>query len=195
MTSIYTDTAIIEDIKSGGVKRQRAITHIYQEKELKNQIIALVTKNSGSRDEGIEIFHEGIIALDENIRKGKYEEKGKLRGYLYTLCRFLWLNKIKRSSKTTYTSELNQLDEVNFETPESLSMSNEQKDILGQLLSRLGEKCEKILELWKLSYSMEEIADQVGLGNAGIARRQRYRCYQKLMKLLEEEPNLKNSLI
>ncbi len=195
MTSIYTDSAIIEDIRTGGSKRQRAITHIYQEKELKNKIVAFVKNNSGSKEDGVEIFHEGIIALDENIRKGKYEEKGKLRGYLYTMCRFLWLNKIKRSNRTTYTSEMSQLDEVNLETPESLSMSNEQKDILGNLLSRLGEKCEKILELWKLSYSMEEIAEMAGLLNAGVARRQRYNCYQKLMKLLEDEPNLKKSLI
>ncbi len=74
-------------------------------------------------------------------------------------------------------------------------MSNETKDLLGQILSRLGEKCEKILELWKLSYSMEEIADKVGLLNAGVARRQRYNCYQKLMNLLEKEPNLRKSLI
>ena len=32
------------------------------------------------------------------------------------------------------------------------------------MLSQIGEKCKQILELWRLSYSMEEIAEKVGLG-------------------------------
>ena len=106
----------------------------------------------------------------------------------------MWLNRLKRDGRMEYTSEISQLDQKNLETPESLSMSNEQKDLLSNILSRLGEKCQQILELWKLSYSMEEIAQKVGLQNSGIARRQRYNCYQKLIQLLEKEPQLKNSL-
>ena len=195
MRSDYTNAMLLEDIQAGGTKRQKAIAFIYKDKELKNQVIAFVKRNSGSPEDGIDIFHEGIIALDDNIRKGKYQEEGKLQAYLFSICRFLWLNKIKRNKKMVYTDEISQLDKVAYDTPESLSMSAEQKDMLEQLLSRLGEKCEKILELWKLSYSMEEIAEKVGLKNAGVARRQRYNCYQKLMKILDKEPNLKNSLI
>ena len=194
MTSDYSNAMLLEHIQAGGVKRQKAIAYIYRDKALKNQIIAFVKRNSGSAEDGIDIFHEGIIALDDNIRKGKYQEEGKLQAYLFSICRFLWLNKIKRNKKMVYTDELSQLDKVAYDTPESLSMSEEQKNLLGEVLSRLGEKCEKILELWKLSYSMEEIAQKVGLKNAGVARRQRYNCYQKLMQILDKEPNLKNSL-
>ena len=75
-----------------------------------------------------------------------------------------------------------------------MSLANEQKNVIQQLLGRLGDKCQKILELWKLSYSMEEIATQVGLKDAGVARRQRYNCYQKLLKIVEQEPSLLNFL-
>lgn len=195
MTSNYTDAILIEHIKAGGMKRQAAIAHIYRDKALKNQVVAFVRKNSGSKDDGIEIFHEGIITFDDNIRKNKYKDEGKLNAYLFSMCRFLWLNKLKRNKRMVYTDESSQFEEISYDTPESLSMNNEQKDILGQLLSRLGEKCEKILELWKLSYSMEEIAQIVGLKDAGVARRQRYNCYQKLLQILDKEPNLKNSLM
>ena len=194
MTTTFTDIELVENIKTGGMKRQNAITHIYRDKQLKNQVVSFVKKNSGNQEDGIDIFHEGIIALDENIRKNKYQQRGPLRGYLFSTCRFLWLNKLKRNQRMVYTAENSQLDQVSFETPESLSLNGEQKDILGKLLGQLGDKCKQVLELWKLSYSMEEIAAQVGLKNATIARKQRYNCYQKLLRVVDSQPNLKTIL-
>jgi len=194
MTSQLSDAELVANIKAGGSKRQAAIAHLYKDKKLKNQILAFVTKNSGNRDDGIDVFHEGIISLDDNIRKNKYEGKGQLRGYLYSICRFIWLNKLKRSDRMVYTDETSKLDAVSYETPEALALSEEQKDILARLLEQLGEKCQQILEMWKLTYSMEEIAKAVGLKHAGMARKQRYVCYQKLMKVIEAKPHLKTIL-
>ncbi len=194
MTTVLLNDSVLEQIKNGGSHRQRAIALIYNDKKLKNQVIDFVKKNSGSRDDGIDIFHEGIIAFDENVRKHKYRGEGNLKGYLFSICRFIWLNRLKRDKRMVYTAETSQLDHVLEETPECLTLKDEQKAILDRLLGNLGDKCKKILELWKLSYSMEEIATQVGLKDAGVARRQRYKCYQKLMKVLDDAPNLKNVL-
>ena len=194
MKSIDTDQSLLEDIKKGGMKRQEAIATIYRDKKLKNQVIAFVKNNSGDSDQGIDIFHEGIITLDDNVRKDKYRGDGNLKGYLYSTCRFLWLNKLRRNKRVVYTEKEGTLDQIVVDTPESLSIDEEQKSVLNNLLQQLGEKCQQILELWKLSYSMEEIAEKVGLGNAGIARRQRYNCYQKLLGIVENRPELKNIL-
>lgn len=194
MTSHLSDAELVVRIQAGGAQRQAAIAHLYRDKKLKNQIVAYVTKNSGNREDGIDIFHEGIISLDDNIRKGKYKGEGQLRGYLYSICRFLWLNKLKRADRMVYTEEESQLDEVSYDTPESLALSEEQKDILDRLLAMLGEKCEQILELWKLAYSMQEIAEKVGLKHADMARKQRYVCYKKLMKIIDDQPHLKTIL-
>ncbi|MBK8501706.1 MAG: hypothetical protein IPL46_05580 [Saprospiraceae bacterium] len=56
MKSITTDSSLLEDIKNGGMKRQQAIATIYQDKQLKNQVVGFVKNNSGSSDEGIDIF-------------------------------------------------------------------------------------------------------------------------------------------
>ena len=194
MTSTFTDTEIVVQIKAGGMKRQQAIAKIYQDRQLKNQIVAFVKKNNGNREDGIDVYHEGIIALDLNIRKDKYEQKGKLKAYLFSTCRFIWLNKLKKNQRMVYTSENFQLDQVAKHTPESLVMAEEQKDVIKKMLSGLGEKCQKILELWKLSYSMVEIADQVGLKNPDVARKQRYNCYQKLLQLVDKQPHFKSTL-
>jgi RNA polymerase sigma factor (sigma-70 family) len=194
MKSITTDSSLLEDIKSGGMKRQQAIATIYQDKQLKNQVVGFVKNNSGSSEEGIDVFHEGIIALDDNVRKDKYRGDGNIKAYLYSICRFLWLNKLKKNKRMFYTEDTATLDQVSSDTPESISLEDEKKQILNQLFQILGDKCQQILEIWKLSYSMEEIAEKVGLDNAGIARRQRYNCYQKLLSIIDQEPSLKDIL-
>lgn len=194
MKSITNENSLLEDIKSGGMRRQQAIASIYKDNQLKNQVVSFVKNNSGNSEEGIDIFHEGIIALDDNVRKDKYRGDGNIKGYLYSICRFLWLNRLKKDKRMVYTEDTATLDQVSIDTPESLSLADEQKKILNQLLQMLGDKCQQILEMWKLSYSMEEIAEKVGLENAGIARRQRYNCYQKLLNIIDSEPALKNIL-
>jgi RNA polymerase sigma factor (sigma-70 family) len=194
MTKILLDDNLVRLIKAGGSDRQKAITLIYKDKKLKNQVIDFVKKNSGNREDGIDVFHEGIIAFDENVRKDKYRGQGNLKGYLFSICRFIWLNRLRRDKRMVYTDENTTFDEVSHETPESLSLMQEQKKILDSLLLRLGEKCEKVLELWKLSYSMEEIAKIAGLKNAGVARKQRYKCFQKLMHMINNDPQILNVL-
>jgi RNA polymerase sigma factor (sigma-70 family) len=194
MITTFSEEAIIESIEAGGQKRQRAIALIYEDRALKNQIVAFVKSHNGNHEDGVDVFHEGIIAFDKNIRGGNYKGEGKLKGYLYSTCRFIWLNKLKRNKKIVYTAEESQLDQVLYETPESLSLAEEQKKIIASLLGQLDQKCGKILELWKLSYSMDEIAQQVGLKDGSIARRQKYNCYQKLLQIVDKAPNLKNIL-
>ncbi len=194
MITTFSEEAIIESIAAGGPKRQKAIALIYQDKALKNQIVAFVKNHNGNQEDGVDVFHEGIIAFDKNIRGGNYKGEGKLKGYLYSTCRFIWLNKLKRNKKIVYTQEESQLDQVLYETPESLSLAEEQKKIIAALLGQLDQKCGKILELWKLSYSMDEIAKQVGLKDGSVARRQKYNCYQKLLQIVDKAPNLKNIL-
>ncbi|MCB0375539.1 MAG: sigma-70 family RNA polymerase sigma factor [Sinomicrobium sp.] len=194
MINNFSETEIVANIRAGGLKRQQALTQIYREKQLKNQVIAFVQQNSGNREDGIDIFHEGIIALDLNIRQNKYQQTGKLNAYLFSTCRFLWLNQLKKKRRMVYTDEHFQLDQEVHHNPESLFMSEEQKEVINTLLSNLTEKCKLILELWKLSYSMEEIAEQASLKNAAVARKQRYNCYQKFLHLIDEHPGLKSAL-
>ena len=99
MKALGSKQPTVEDIKAGGSRRKRAIEAIYRDAKLKNQVVAFVAKNSGTREEGIDIFHEGIIALDANVRNDKYRGEGNIEGYLYSTCRFLWLNKMKRQQR------------------------------------------------------------------------------------------------
>lgn len=194
MKAKYTDSELITAIKAGGTQRQRAIRYIYNNKGFSQKIIQFVKNNSGNLQDGQDAFHEGIIVLDRNIRQDKFRGESALSSYLYSICRFHWMNQIRKKAKVDYTEDQQRLDEVEIENPENMMMGDERKTMLEKILSQLGERCQKILHLWKLSYSMEEIAEKLGFSSAAMARKNKYRCHKSLMKYLEENPEERDFL-
>ena len=186
----YSDSEIVEAIKSGGRGRQDVIRFLYKQNDLKTKIIQFVQRNSGNFQDGQDMFHEGIIVMDRNIRQDKFKMESSVNGYIFSICRFLWMNQIRKQGKMTLTEDNTRLDEVEESTPETQLFDEEQKNVLRKLMSQLGERCQKILELWKLSYSMDEIATELKFSSAAMARKNKYRCQKSLMDIVGKNPEL-----
>lgn len=193
-SQIFTEKEIVKAIQSGGLQREKVIRYLYNDRDLKNKVQYFVKNNSGNLQDGEDIFHEGIIVLDRNIRQDKYKEESSVQGYLYSICRFLWMNQIRKNSKVSLTDDTMQMDQTEHSTPEVQLFEEEQKTLLRDLIGNLGDRCRKILELWKLSYSMEEIANELGFSSAAMARKNKYRCHKSLLEIIKENPQLVNSL-
>jgi RNA polymerase sigma factor (sigma-70 family) len=189
-----TDSQYLEAITGGGSARETALRGIYNDSELKRKVIAFVRNRQGNAEDGQDMFHEGIIVLDRNIREGKFRGEAPLKGYLYSICRFLWMNQLRKNAHTTQGAELALANEPDEYTPEITMIAQERKNLLNGLLSQLGERCQQILELWKLSYSMEEIAEKLGFSSPDMARKAKYRCHLSLMELVQQNPEMQQSL-
>ena len=186
--SEFTDESLIEAIKNGGSARQRAIQHIYHNGNMRDKVVHFVKQNSGNEQDGQDMFHEGIIVLDRNIRQEKFRGESKLSLYLYSICRFQWMNQLRKKGKVDLKSDHTSMDDVAPENPETEFVTAERKAMLQKVVSQLNERCQRLLEMWKLSYSMEEIAAELGFSSAAMARKNRYRCHQSLIKLLKDNP-------
>ena len=71
-----------------------------------------------------------------------------------------------------------------------MAISDERKDLLDKAIAQLGERCQKILGLYKLDYSMKEAAEILALSSAELAKKQASECRKKLRDYLEERPEL-----
>lgn len=182
------DRKLIEAILQGGNDRQRAIRQIYDNRELKSKVSSYVRNHGGNAVDGEDMYHEGIIVLDRNIREGKFREETSIDGYLYSICRFLWMNQARKQAKTNLTDQQTPFDGASDITPETAYTDQERKKTLQSILDKMEARCRTILKLWQLSYSMKEIAAEMGLANDTQARKAKYRCHQALMKLLKENP-------
>lgn len=189
-----TDEEIVKFILFGGEKREAALVELYKDEICKRKVIQYVRNNQGNESDGKDLFHDGIIVVDRNIRQLKFRGDSSLHHYIYSVCKFLWLNKLKKKRRMVYSDEEKTLDEVVEKNPESILLKNELKDNLSSTLDLLGIRCKKILELWKLNYSMKEIAEICEISSESMARKLKHQCYQKLLKIVEENPGIRRNL-
>ena len=59
-------------------------------------------------------------------------------------------------------------------------------------LDNIGVRCKKILRLKQLDHSLDEIANEVGLSSASMAKKEAYRCRIRFRKFLDDNPDWKD---
>jgi RNA polymerase sigma factor (sigma-70 family) len=181
-------------IRSGGSNREQALSSLYNVAGLFFRIKQMVTNHGGNEEDARDVFHEGIITLDRKIRQDEYEDRGTIESYLFGVCRFIWSNQQRKNKRVELKEDFTPYDQSTGENPLDTMLNNEGQKMVATLFSQLGENCSKILSLWKLSYSMNEIAEEMGLPSGDNARKHKFRCYQKLLGLIDNSPELATNL-
>lgn len=162
-----------------GISEKRNDAFLFLYNNHINSIINMVKKNSGDEEDAMDIFQEGMIALWVNIKKGKYVLDGntKVSTYLFSVCRNLWLKKLRGNKKIV---SLDQQEREYAEETIEEDDSFEKIQKLETLFSQLGEKCRSILhEFYYKKSSMKDIALQFNYEEK-TAKNEKYRCMQRL---------------
>lgn len=175
-----TELEIVEGLKADD---ENAFKAIY--KQHFSVISKFIINNSGSEQEAKDIFQDSIIVLFRNIREVNFKLDCKIRTYLYSVSRRLWLNELKKRGKTgadisDYENFIifNEVDEIDF------NIKERQLALIAQSLSILGEPCNTIITDFYINrFSMQAIADKMGYTNFENAKNQKYKCLQRLKKI------------
>ncbi len=167
--------------------RHKVLGKLGDDPDLKRQIRAVVMKNSGNLEDAEDCFQNGLELLDKQLTEGKYRG-GAIKGFFYQTCYNLWRNELKKRRTVPMADEaLHQ--PVELEDPLTVYESNLSRQLLDEILQRLGASCQKILNLKYFimdQLSMDEIAVQMGLKNAQNASNTLTKCRKKLWELLVE---------
>lgn len=142
-----------------------------------------VNGNSGNDDEAQDIFQDGIIALWNQMKCGKYshESDNKLGSYLLTICKFRWLERVKSYGfRNKVMMEQNNNLESDDQTALQSMIKSEEIHHLNESFSKLNQKCQDILTLFFYEQkSFAEIAEIMGYTERS-AKNEKYRCMIKL---------------
>ncbi len=147
-------------------------------------VLQLVLNNNGNEDDAKDVFQESVIVLYNKVKTGNFELNSKLKTFIYSVCRRLWLKRLNAQSKTVRNIE----DFSDFIPVEDDLERHEEKDrqfaIMESALLQLGEPCKTIIEDYYMqNKSMQEICEKFGYTNADNAKTQKYKCLQRLKKL------------
>lgn len=179
MRIIPSDSSVIERIRH---RDQVELARIY--KKTYPMVLQHITRNSGSKEDAQDIFQDAFYILIKKTEDVTFELQVEVSTFLMGIAKNLWLKKLSRNG-AEIRAEQKEIaeEEVNLEEQEELKLQKVRH--LNFHLTALGEPCKTILvSYYYLKKTMQEIADEFRYTNADNAKNQKYKCLQRLKKLI-----------
>jgi RNA polymerase sigma factor (sigma-70 family) len=176
---LQSDDQLLAAVKN---QDEKALNFIYR--SYFPMVQHFITSNSGTEQEAKDIYQEAVIVLYENLQQEEFVLTCKIKTYLYSVCRRLWLKRL--AEKSRYVGKIEDFESFIPFVKEDAEI--EERDlqfrVMQQALSQLGEPCRTILEDFFIQgYTMQQITDKMGYTNADNAKNQKYKCLMRLKKL------------
>jgi RNA polymerase sigma factor (sigma-70 family) len=176
------DNSIITLLRSD--KHGKAFSALYDHYPL---VEKMIYRSGGTRHDAKDIYQEAMIILYNKAQEENFILTAKLSTYLFSVCRFLWMDETKKRGKMP-TGTFSEENDPGLQEDISLDIEKEKKMQLAEkAIASLGEKCREILRLFYFDKkSMEEIARLLGYSSENTAKNQKYKCLESAKKLLEQ---------
>ena len=127
-----------------------------------------------------DILQESVIVFRNNAIGGRITHADNLRSYLYTIC--LNLYRAQAEKQVTQASRQQEVMERWYDdhaTEHEGEAYQHQVELVVSALDQLRPSCQRLLKYFYLQgYSMQEIAEQMNLANANVAKNMKYQCLQ-----------------
>lgn len=189
----YKDETLLKMICGTADERDKALAYLYTDSGWINEAKKIFRRSGISTEDSDDLIQEAFITFDRNLRNGKYlVQLGALKNYFLGIAKYKMIEAQRRSIKQS--QELDRVPELqNGETPETILLLSEEKNIIRRLLNLLNERCKELLKLYMLSYSMKEIKAEINLDSDNAARQATFNCRKKFAELFEQRPSLKKN--
>lgn len=185
------DKSILELIQQG--KDSKAISMLYDKSfaKIKNH----VKNNSGNVQDAEDLFQDAVVILYKYIKTNKFDYSNDIDAFLFTICKNLWINTVKKRQKLNYSDDTNMLDSFNTLPYEQTLIDNERELLIQNSFEKLGGRCKEVLNhVIYFDVTMKELAEKMNFSSEDSAKTQHYKCKQKLIALLENNTVFKSML-
>ncbi len=154
-----------------------------------------VLRNNGNKDDAFDVFQDALMVFYKQVVNGVFDPKYKVFGYLYKVSINNWINKVKKNNRLVLVDETLEVETEDSSEKVSVPRKND-ADILDDLFSTIGEKCIDLLKYTIYSNMLlEDIMLRMGFPTVSSVKMQHKRCKQKLLKLIDANPELKQKLL
>lgn len=177
-----TDDLIIRQILKGDYTVLDAIYKEYREEFC----TWICKKYGGSQEMALDVYQDAIIVLFQNIKEEKLSElTSSIKTYLFSIGRFKFISELrKKKTVLTKDGEL-EIAGPGLDIEDDRILKEERLTQIENALEQLGEHCRELLKLYYYKQlSMTDIMIQMDYKNTSTAKNQKYKCMQKLRKLM-----------
>ncbi|OQP54434.1 RNA polymerase sigma factor [Niastella populi] len=176
------DQKIIELIRSN--KNDQALLALYKNFPAVKKMIRL---NSGNAADAEDIFQEALIILCRKIKETGFVLNAQLSTYLFSVCRFLWKDELKKRKHrlvNDFEAGIDQLEELQLKDQVA---EEERIKLAERVIGDLGDRCREVLLLFYNSgLKLKDIATKMGYSSENTAKNQKYKCLEAAKNRLKE---------
>ncbi len=187
----WTDDNLKSAILGNPVQREAAFSYLYLQSGWREWVIRHVGKNGGDTNKGKDVFQEGVILFDRNLRLGVFKDGSTLQTYFYGIAKWVWFNILRTRGRIVSIPDIPELAGVDMET---MILEEERKRAISWIISQLSETCRKVLPLYMLSHTNAEIAKELDLSSPEMAKKYIHRCREQFRKFVMQREWLRKLL-
>lgn len=192
---LLNDDEIVDALSSADdARRQEALYVLFKSTDLRNKIFRTVFDQGADAETAREIFQFALVTFEQKVRTGVFEKRSSVHTYILGIAKWHLLNERRKNSRITEFNPLTHGSDAFVEPVEDALSDETRNAALYQIIEQLGERCRKLLPRWAENASPEEIAREFGFSSADMAKKETYRCRQKMIAFVENKPHLKNLL-
>lgn len=178
-----SENSLVVRLKQGD---QKALELIYSEYRI-GFISFITTSHNCSQEEAIDLYQYAILVFYEKVVDGSFEEMNAagIKTYIFSIGKNKLLDDLRRKTKVSFQGGFKEDDLIEEEDISEL-IRVEQLDKLRIVIADLGNPCKRILELFYFNkLSNDTIAEIMGYNSAKTVKNLKYKCLQRIKKLME----------
>lgn len=149
-------------------------------------IVKYILENSGTVNDAKDVIQDAMIVIFKKIGNDNLVLTSSFQTYLFGVCRFIWLRKIKKNKREVITSAIKDTLTVNDEWEEELIASRKLL-LFRSKLSLLSAECRALLNYSFNGLSGKEIANKMNY-TVEFVKRKRFRCKKSLTNAIKDDP-------
>lgn len=150
------------------------------------EVIRYVQRNSGTTDDAKDVFQEAILIIFRKASEKELALTTHFHFYLFSICKRLWLKKLKKNWKKEVPFE----EVMEFSVEEDIAeqfLKTRKWILFNKKFQQLSEECRKALKMLFNGHSSKEIAEAMGY-TEDYAKRKKYKCKLQLVELIKKDP-------
>jgi RNA polymerase sigma factor (sigma-70 family) len=188
-----TNSELLLAIKTSDALRDKTLQQIYADEKLRKTVFSYIFQHGGSRQDAEDVFQDTLVLFDRQIREDKFQGQSSWATYFVGIAKWRWVSLRRKFSRDSAELKVEYHDSP-VESVEARVIEGEKLTVIEAVLSRIGERCKQTLTLYKLSHSMEEIAEFLHLSSPEMAKKVAYECRKKFKDLVMNDPEYKTVL-
>lgn len=188
MTDKYDDAELIKLLCGDKVMQDKAL--VFMMSDMRKNIINHLYTQGCAKDIAEGYFLEGLTKGMMNIIKGEFRG-GSLEGYLKTICRNLWLSRLKSEKASKAREEIVGHTSTSADlTADDLMFYEQRAILLDEFLQNIGSGCSEIMLLKAKGYFSKEIVEMTDYNSVSSVDKRYSICMKKVRAVMKDKPHI-----